>query len=78
MLTTDNSLCRALHNHPSLMQVRKAEGDTAGKDIDVRRERPYEHLTLGQKGVSTRREINNVLLFAVHVHIIIYNSVSLY
>ena len=45
-----NNQARAWHSSPQLLQVQKEKPDESTTDIDVQRERPYAHLTFGQKG----------------------------
>ena len=42
---------RHLHASHILEQVRKSQEDSSDNTLDVKRENPYEHLSMGQRGM---------------------------
>ncbi|XP_067936084.1 mitochondrial import inner membrane translocase subunit Tim21-like isoform X2 [Watersipora subatra] len=53
---------RAITTCAKFLQVRKQEESSADKEIDIQRERPYEHLTAGQKVAQAGADLTSLLV----------------
>ena len=74
ILTNSKMWNRTWHSSSQLLQVQKESRDETAKDIDVQRDRPYEHLTMGQKGeVSGVRCLVTLCAYAILVWLAICN-----
>jgi len=53
---------RTLQTSTPVRQVRKTQDEDSDKGLDVRRENPYEHLTMGQRAVEAGKDVSYFLV----------------